>query len=290
MSSRTSRWTWLTLFALANLLCWVGVAAAAGLVVSDRVDLGVETFIREGHATARVVWEQASHRILQPTAMPVSVAQALAPAQAETAKSRPVATITWPAPANPPPESQPEAINQPAPLSSESPASPGAVATPEPASTLVASPLLLANPQISGLSKLDAEMSRSALARPVQIRYSEEALNREIATLWHDNPELPYRDVNVDLKRDGVIVSGSVTILGFGAKAKIAGTVVAEGCRPRLQIETVSVAGVMTPRFVRDQILDMMLEAMTWYPADYPLCLEQIVLEETRATVYGYRR
>jgi hypothetical protein len=29
---------------------------------------------------------------------------------------------------------------------------------------------------------------------------------------------------------------------------------------------------------------------MTWYPADYPLCLEQIVLEETRLTCYGYRR
>jgi hypothetical protein len=290
MSSRTSRWTWLTLFALVNLLCWVGVAAAAGLVVGDRVDLGVETFIREGHATARVVLEQASHRISQPTAIPMSVAQALAAAQTEMAKSKPVATITWPAPANPPPVSQSEAIDQPAQLSSDSSGSPDTVATPEPVSTLVASPLLLADPQISSLAKLDAEMSRSALARAVQIRYSEEALNREIATLWRNNPELPYRDVNVDLKRDGVIVSGSVTVFGFGAKAKIAGTVVAEGCRPQLEIESVTVAGVMTPRFVRDQIEDMMLEAMTWYPADYPLCVEEIVLEETRATVYGYRR
>jgi hypothetical protein len=46
----------------------------------------------------------------------------------------------------------------------------------------------------------------------------------------------------------------------------------------------------MTPALFKDKIGEMIHQAMAWYPADYPLCLEQIVLEETRATVYGYRR
>jgi len=37
-------------------------------------------------------------------------------------------------------------------------------------------------------------------------------------------------------------------------------------------------------------VQDMVFEAMAWYPQDYPLCLEEIVLEDIGATVYGYRR
>jgi hypothetical protein len=57
-----------------------------------------------------------------------------------------------------------------------------------------------------------------------------------------------------------------------------------------MEIETISIAGVLTPGFVKDRIKVMLLEALEWYPANYPLCLEQIVLEEDRATIYGHRR
>jgi hypothetical protein len=57
-----------------------------------------------------------------------------------------------------------------------------------------------------------------------------------------------------------------------------------------LEIDRLRLAGVMTPAFVRDEVESMIHEAVAWYPADYPLCLEQIVLEETSATVYGHRR
>jgi hypothetical protein len=133
-------------------------------------------------------------------------------------------------------------------------------------------------------------MSRSAPNRAVQIRYKEEALNSEIAALWTNNPDLPFRDVHVDLQQNGVIVTGKTTALGFQVYATVTGNVSVQECRPQLEIETVSVAGVMTPSFVKNEVEEIILEAMAWYPADYPLCLEQIVLEETRATVYGYRR
>ena len=133
-------------------------------------------------------------------------------------------------------------------------------------------------------------MAHSASGRPVQIRYQEATLNREVAQLFEYNPDLPFRDVKIDLKRDVVVLTGKVTVLSFQVDATVTGQVTVEECLPHLEIESVAVAGIMTPRFVRDEVEKMVLDAMTWYPADYPLCLEQIVLEETRATVYGHRR
>jgi hypothetical protein len=285
MSSRDSRWAWLTLFAMANLVLWVGVAVAAGLVVGDEVDLGVEALIRKGQATGVALWEQAPRRETRPPATPTAVVQTSMPAQTQVAQNRPPATITWPISLVPqsteqPPQEDPAAV----------PISPGNTPTPEPEATLVSKPLLMANPEISSLAKLDAEMGQSAPNRAVQIRFDEEALNAEIAALWTNNPELPFRDVRADLQRDQVVVTGRVTILGFGVKAKATGKVEVKDCTPQLEITSISVVGVLTPKFVRDQVEEMILEAMTWYPADYPLCLEQIVLEETRLSIYGHRR
>jgi len=290
MFSRNTRWVWLTLFALVNLICWAGLAAAVGLVVSDRVDLGVETFVRKGQATAVAMWEQAIQGVSQPALMPTEGAQAPPAAQTEVAENRPQAAITRPAPSTALTGPQSQATRE-----TENPLAGTAIPrditlTPQPEATLVSTPLLLADPKISSLAALDAEMSRSASNRAVQIRYQEEALNREIAVLWTNNPDLPYRDVHVDLQRDGVVITGKALVLGFEVNAEVTGRIVVQDCLPQLEADTISVAGVMTPKFVQDQLDEMILQAMTWYPADHPLCLEQILLEETRATIYGYRR
>ncbi len=274
MFRRDTRWVWLTLFALVNLLLWVGVAAAVGLVVSDRVDLGVEALARRGEATAVALWKQLVPSDAQPTPLPTTLVQA--PSPTEIMENTPQATPTV-APGAPP-------------FAAGTTLPPDNTPTPEPEATGVSTPLLLADPEISSLAALNAEMSRSATNRAVQIRYQEEALNREIALLSTNNPDLPFRDVYVDLQRNRVVVTGRTTVSGFQVNAEVAGNVSVQECRPQLEIESVSVAGVMTPQFVKDQVEEMILEAMDWYPADYPLCLEQIVLEETRATVYGYRR
>ena len=276
MFRRNTRWVRLTLFALVNLVFWVGAAAAVGLVVSDRVDLGLETLAREGQATAVALWKQAVQRGSQPTPVPTTLAQAPLLTETGTGENGPQAAPA----ATQASESSPAATTLP----------PDNTLTSQPEATLVDTPLLLADPEISSLAALNAEMSRSAPDRAVQIRYQEEALNREIAVLWTNNPDLPFRDVHVDLQREQVVVTGKTTVLGFQVNAEVTGKVSVQECRPQLEIETVSVAGVMTPQFVKDHVEEMILEAIAWYPADYPLCLEQIVLEETRATVYGYRR
>jgi hypothetical protein len=285
MSSRNFRWILLTLFAVANLVCWAGVAAAVGLAVSPGLDLGLEAFIREGQATAAAVWEQRGQLPPYATPTPEQAGSNPQPATTRSTGDEPFAAIVTPAnpdPAGTPrPETTQAAASGPAPTNQPSAS---------PVATLVSSALLLSDPPISNLADLDAEMDRSAPDRPVQIRYLESMLNAEIAALWRNNPDLPYRDVWVDLQRDRVVITGRITVLGFGVNGQVIGQVLARDCVPVLEIEQVGIAGVLTPSFVRDQVEQMVLEAMTWYPADYPLCVEQIVMEETRATVYGYRR
>jgi hypothetical protein len=285
MSSRNLRWILLTLFALANLACWAGVAAAVGLAVSPNLDLGLEGFIREGQATAAAVWEQRGQRPAYPTATPEQADSNPLPAATRSTGDEPFAAVATPGNPDLASTPQPETTR-----TAESASAPTGQPTAPPVATLVNSALLLKDPEISNLAAFNAEMARSAPGRPVQIRYQESMLNAEIAVLWTNNPDLPYRDVWVDLQRDRVVITGRITVLGFGVRGEVTGQVLAQDCVPVLEIERVGIAGVLTPSFVRDQVEEMVLEAMTWYPADYPLCVEQIVLEETRATVYGHRR
>lgn len=286
-----SRWYVLSALALANLILWVAIAGIVGLIVSDRVDLGFETLMRQGQATAVSVLESVSEVVAAPTARPTATNTPL-PAAPVGGAVRPEATS--PAYRTPRPVAT-AAINIQPTSTAVTQSTQMAQSTPTRQSTpttqpLVTAPLLLSDPAISSLTKLDAEMDRSAEGRPVQIRYTEETLNREIATLYLNNPELPFRDVRVDMKHDEVVVTGKVTVLGFRVEANATGTVSVVDCLPELEVERISVAGVMTPRFVRDEVEELLLEAMSWYPADYPLCLEQIVIEETKATIYGHRR
>jgi hypothetical protein len=298
MFHRHARWNWLTLFALANLTCWIGVAVVAGLAIGDNVDLGVETLLREGRAAAVAMWQQASQTALAQSAAPAAVAQVSSPARADelprsgASKGAPPPTISWSAPlalaAGSEASGTPGASMVSAVSAADSVSS--GLTSEQPAVTLVSSPLALADPEIESLGWLDAEMASSATDRAVEIRYQEEALNREIAALWTQNPDFPFQEVAVDLQDGQVIVTGKITLLGIGVNARATCSLVAQDCLPQLQVETVSVAGVMAPAFIKERIEDMLLEAMSWYPKDYPLCLDQIVLEEAQLTVHGHCR
>jgi len=309
MFKNVSRWSWLTIFALANLLFWVLVAAAIGVMATDTVDLGVETFVRRSYheyrTTAVAVWKQAAAQTpfpagptADPTARVIADKPGLRPAGASAAANTSAAAIAWPdtPPAQPIVETGTgqEVGQAPLPtpqLSLETPApNPVVGPTAPPTATPVRSPLLIANPELKDLDQMDAEMSRSAVGRPVQIRYQETALNQEIAALVENNPKLPYQNVRIDLKPDRVIVKGYATVLGFPVGTEVVGRLAVKNCALQVEIEQISIAGVLTPGFVKEQIKSMVIEATTWYPSDYPLCLEQIVLGEERATVYGTRR
>lgn len=307
MFSSVPRSGLLIALAACNLLFWVAVAAGVGLAVSDELDLGVETLIRERQATAVVAWQQvvsaatagplaptgaaaaAVRATAQPTAVEIgavktSIAQVAGPTPLPTGIPSSRFTQTPPsASTNSPakePAQKPKSTAVPSPVS----------ATPTPTDAPVKSALLMSDDQFANLAQMDQEMSRSATGRAVLIRYSEAMLNNEIARMLDDKPELPYRNVYVDLQRNHAIVTSDVMVMGFEVSTKVDGAVVVEDCRPQMEVYSISIAGVLTPGFVKERVKEMFLTLLEWYPKDYLLCLEQIVLEEDRASVYGHRR
>jgi hypothetical protein len=331
MRDGNGRWYWLTILAVGNLVLWVGIAALVGLLVSDQVNLGLETELRQVQATAIAAWRGLS---LTGRSTPLAVSPHSTLTPFATSQPRPTSGIAWSAPTVSPAEDpvteevatgsmvpEPTAAEAPAvtpaltgggsrlgPTASPQP-TPNEVAgdqsavaggqgavqgasqpSPVPTPVLLTQPLLLADPAFHNLAMLNAEMERSAPGRVVQIRYQEAMLSAEIHRLCENNPDLPFRNVQTDLLRDQLVLTGEITVFGFQVEARIRGTVVARDCRPEIDIQSIAVGRVLTPQYVRDRIEQQVLEAMTWYPADYPLCLEQIMLEDTRATIWGHRR
>jgi hypothetical protein len=150
--------------------------------------------------------------------------------------------------------------------------------------------LVLSDPNFAGLMQPGSVLERAAPGKRVEIHYDEATLNQEIAALLAETSGLPYHDVRVSLRSDRIALSGGVTVLGFGVSAELLGMLVPEDCAPRMEVHAVSVGGVLTPRFVKNQASALVLRALEWYPPDAPLCLDRIDLGEGSVTVYGYRR
>lgn len=294
--SRVSHWTLLSILAMANLIVWVSLAIAVGLLLSDELDIGAETLLRERQATAVAIWS-GSPQAVAPVAQPATIpTDGVGPASPSVDNTLPrpgaalsVTPVTAPATATSPPVRT--VTSQQATRVAPPTADPGGeqpIAQGE--ATLESRPLLMADPGIGNMVGMNRAMAESAAGRVVQIRYSEAALNEQIKALLSNNPRLPYHDVYIDLRRDQAVVTAGASVLGFDLDTEVVGSVVADDCLPRMEIESIAIEGVYTPNFVRSQIKALVLEALNWYPPDYPLCLEQIVLEEDRATLYGYRR
>ena len=274
----SSRRIWLIALAIINLVLWLVVAVGVCLLAGDKMNLGLERYLRGGEATTVA-------RAGQPARPGTGPGSAGAPGvQASITAAQPPAAAQTPSPVGTAGPQSVAGSNTPVPA-------PGAQgATAQLSGTLVSSPLILSDPGFDSLAQVDFEMAHSTIGRPVQIQYGEAALNREIAAWVAQSSDLGFRDVQVNLEPDQAIVTGDVNVLGFDVGAKLQGVVVVENCLPRVEIQTVSVGGFLTPGFVKDQVAEMVLEALDQYPPDSPLCLERIVLEDGVVTVYGHRR
>jgi hypothetical protein len=313
MSRRGSRWSLLVVFAACNLVFWIAVATGIGVVASDMVDLGVESYLREKQATVAAIGAQAPSHLPDRTPGPTQeVDSGTASTRAVDDEEATETVVTRVEPtevrATSPASTQPRATavrmtpyatrTEPAPTVAAQAPSPqptrSVSGNPPPASqdsaALASAPLLLADPDLSELVSLDAEIRQSAVGRPVQIRYREAALNKEIADLLASEPDLPYQNIQADLQSDSVTLTGDVIVMEVEFPTVIKGKVLARDCLPQVEIESVSVSGILTPGFIKDRIKAVVDDAFSWYPADYALCLEQIVLEEDRATIYGSTR
>lgn len=275
-----SRRIWLTVLAVSNLVLWLAVAAGVGLLASDDMNLGLERYLRERQATAVAYLGQPAPP--QPGMGPGSAGSL--EALASGAEGQMPGSEPTPSPAV---VAELQAVTGPG---TPAPVSGGQGTTGQSSGMLVSSPLVLSDPEFDSLGQVDAEMANSTIGRQVQIRYGEAALNREIAILVAQSSDLDFRDVQVNLDRDRAVVTGNVTVLGFDVGAEVQGVVIVENCLPRVELQTVSIGGFLTPGVVKDEVTQLVLGALDWYPPDSALCLERIVLEDGVVTVYGYRR
>jgi hypothetical protein len=306
MERRSRRRTWLTILAVGNLLIWLTLATTVGLLASDTVDIGAESLFREFQATAGAVIEELPQQIIGP-----SSGQGSASLAGESTEAGDDVTGDSEAPAWNESGSDTSASDGVGTLDegdARSPggslgaasqvtgADPGSQATSPTGPSASASSgttgglILLSDPNWQELSAMDSQLRASASGRPVQVRYSEAALNRRIAELLASNPEQPYHSMVIDLDRDSVTIAGDVTVLGFDVGAEVQGAVTAANCMPQVSIHSIKVAGLLTPGFVRDGVKDLIVDTLNQYPTNYPLCLEQLVFEDDRVTVYGSRR
>jgi hypothetical protein len=282
VSRLISRRACLTLLAVGNLALWLAMAAVVGVLASDGVNLGLETFIRERQATVVAYMQALSSARPWAAPRPANPAAAQMPVAGGASRTGPE-LVPDGSTLLPPPVVATAA-------GSEAGAPAGQALAPQSSPPMIGSPLQLSDPMLSDLMQLDAEMSRSIVGRPVQIRYQEAALNREIAAWLAQSPDLAYRNVTVSLKQDRVVVTGDVFVLGFGVGAEVLGLVVADNCLPRAEVQAVSVGGLLTPRSVKNRVAETIMEAFNWYPSNSALCLERIVVEDGVVTVYGVRR
>jgi hypothetical protein len=318
MRDRVSRWGCLAIFAATNLVFWVAVAIAVGLIAGDVIDLGVETFLRGFRATAEAVIEQAPTRLAEAGSQPTARATEPQKPQSTEVGEGPTPTPLSPETPEPPRDTpmlptktsaagpDPGALptlqpGLPSPTGAPATTEPGQEAnatappppptvTPGPTATPVSQPLLLSNPTLASLLNIGAEMERSAPGRPVQIRYAEDALNHEISTYLEAFPSELYQNVYLQLRRNQITLTGEIIAQELVVGAEVIGTLVAQDCRPLVVLESVSTTGTQAPIFYRNQIERMLQDAMSWSVDDFPLCIEQVVLEEGRMTIYGSRR
>lgn len=292
---------WLAVLATANLAIWGTVAYGVSLIAGDRLDLGIESSVRQVQETAIASWN-ASRPGSAASGPAGTAGSAPGPAMLPGISSAPAGeaaawVVSTPQPGAPETEPTSAAAADPGADSGAfpTPAPPGS-ASPEEAAQASAgaaaasAPLILADPPLSDLASLDQEMAGSAVGRTVQIRYLETTLNQEIAALLAASSGMPYQNVHVDLGAEQVVVKGDVLLLGLELEVEVRGTLSARGCRLHFEDRSVKIGRLFTPVTIRNGVRVLLDEALGWYPADYPLCIDGIVLQEDRATLYGHRR
>ena len=282
--ARDSRWTRLKVFALSQLLLCLVVAIIAALLASQRINLGFEAFFREGPATAIAVIRQwvlpPSTPELLPTvtATPELKSQAIDP---DPEALTPAPDVTAAGSALPGPKIS-------TPLATDQTAAPPA-ATPEAEPTLVGYVLRMSNPELENILQMERALNMSAGGRDVRIRYTETALNAEVAVFLERFSRLPYRDVLIDLQGSRAVVTGNVSVLGLEVEVEAIGEVEVEECRVRGELTSLTILGVQMPDLVGVEIQGMVDEANAWIPEEYPLCITGVTMDGDYVEFFGYR-
>jgi hypothetical protein len=120
--------------------------------------------------------------------------------------------------------------------------------------------------------------------------FTVEITNQEAAETiaWYleRNPRIPFRNPQVFITLKGVSASGVAEIAGLrvGLTGQ-AGIELRDGV-PYVSLDDLDVAGVAVPGFVQDRI-QAEIDAQFGLAQDLPLIIDELILEEGKATVRG---
>lgn len=288
MSDRwTTRWRRLTLLAVGNLVFWVALAVIVAMLVSDRVDLGLETWLRTYQATAIAQWSPGASRSAGVAEQPLPGSETPQPRGTDALARHPTPT---PAEVNREDSLSTPSIDIEGAQENPSHPEPGVLSAQSTAwdsESWSRSSLLITNPALEALS---VQLGHSTVGRRVEIQYEESVLNQEIVALLKNHSEVPYQLSWIDLEPEGIILTGSSRVWGVPVSIRVQGTLTAERCRPKVEVRAVYIARVLATRFAQEWVTTRILETMDRFPADYLFCLQEVRLEEGRLILAGVRR
>lgn len=220
------------------------------------------------------------------------------PPLAVVAVATPTATVP-PAPrmptASPParqPPTVPPATPTPAP-SVDTPAPPAPAPSPQPQGQgQTAAPLVVEDFSLFQGAQVLEELFASPAGRLVTVTVQEETLNQDLNRLLEQaeaEGSVPLADVAVELRPEGVYVSGEAKVGFLRGRFLVLAGVSAQGCTLQVAVQKVHIGGLPAPAAVRQELEKYVAQYLNPWLQSLPLCVEQVVLERGKATIAGHR-
>jgi hypothetical protein len=139
-------------------------------------------------------------------------------------------------------------------------------------------------PAIVDLQERLAEGGHSGEAFIAEV--TEQEVAETIAWYLNRHPRIPFREPQVFITPEGVSANGVAEIAGLRVGLTGRAAIQLRDGVPFVTLEDLDVAGVAVPDFVQDRI-QAEVDAQFSLAQDLPLIIDDLILEEGKATVLG---
>jgi hypothetical protein len=121
---------------------------------------------------------------------------------------------------------------------------------------------------------------------PFTLEVTDQEAAETIAWYLAARPAIPFREPQVFITPEGITARGVAEIAGLRVGLSGRANIVLRDGVPIVTLADLDVAGVAVPGFVRDRI-QAEIDAQFSLAQDLPLIIDELLLEEGRATVQG---
>jgi hypothetical protein len=125
--------------------------------------------------------------------------------------------------------------------------------------------------------------------QPFRVEVTDQEAAETIAWYLSNHPNIPFREPQVTIWPSGISAQGVAEIAGLRVGLTGRAAIELTDGVPLVTLADLDVAGIAVPGFVKDRI-QAEIDAQFGLAQDLPLIIDEIVLEEGRATVEGVIR